>query len=123
MPDGLDTEIGEGGIGLSVGERQRVQLARVLVAQPRILVLDEATANLDYATEAEIRESLAPLQRERTTLIIAHRYSMVKQAKEVIVLEDGRVTARGTTQEVRNASTWFAEFAATEPGGSAAHGG
>jgi ABC-type multidrug transport system fused ATPase/permease subunit len=112
LPDRLDTEIGEGGIGLAVGERQRVQLARAFAARPRILVLDEATANLDYATEAEIKDALARMQRGRTTLVIAHRYSMVKGADRVLVLEGGVLTQTGTPEELQAAGGWFARFAA-----------
>ncbi len=77
LPEGLETEIGEGGVGLSVGERQRLQLARVLVSSPRVLILDEATANLDYATEQQLRALLFERPACPTTIVIAHRYSMV----------------------------------------------
>ena len=112
LPDRLATEIGEGGIGLAVGERQRVQLARAFASRPRILVLDEATANLDYATENEIRDALAAMQDGRTTLVIAHRYSMVRDADRVLVLEGGRITQQGTPDELIAAGGWFARFAA-----------
>jgi ABC-type multidrug transport system fused ATPase/permease subunit len=112
LPDRLATEIGEGGIGLAVGERQRVQLARAFASRPRILVLDEATANLDYATEAEIKDTLGAMQNGRSTLIIAHRYSMVRDADHVLVLEGGRVTQQGTPQALIAAGGWFARFAA-----------
>ena len=116
LADGLSTEIGEGGVGLSVGERQRIQLARALAAQPRILVLDEATANVDYATEAEIKTALATMRGQRTTLIIAHRYTMVANADHVIVLEDGLVAAQGPPEQVRTTNSWFAAFAASGSG-------
>jgi ATP-binding cassette, subfamily B, bacterial len=111
LPEGLQSMVGEGGMGLSVGERQRLQLARVLAANPRIMVLDEATANLDYATELEVKEALATLRKNRTTIVIAHRFSMVKDADYVYVLESGRVTEAGTPAELINARGWFAEFA------------
>ncbi|MCU1238206.1 MAG: transporter ATP-binding protein [Candidatus Solibacter sp.] len=111
LPDGLDTEIGEGGLGLSVGERQRLQIARILVDRPRILVLDEATANLDYSTEAEIKQALAGLSYRPTMLVIAHRYSMVKDADYVIVLEQGRIAEQGTPQKLIAAGGWFAQLA------------
>ncbi|HSZ86365.1 MAG TPA: ATP-binding cassette domain-containing protein, partial [Puia sp.] len=110
MPDGLQTVVGESGIGLSVGERQRLQIARVLVAQPKILVLDEATANLDYATEAEIKKTVEEIRKENTVIIIAHRYSMVRDADHVIVLEDGEIIEQGSPHELIHNGGWFAEF-------------
>jgi ABC-type multidrug transport system fused ATPase/permease subunit len=115
LPDGLDTEVGERGIGLSVGERQRLQIARMLVDHPRILVLDEATSNLDYATEAEVKLALNRLRSQGhrpTTLVIAHRYSMIKDADHVIVMEQGRILAQGAPTELIAAGGWFAELAA-----------
>lgn len=111
LPQGLQTLVGENGIGLSVGERQRIQIARILVAQPRILVLDEATANLDYATEAEVRKTLEGFRRSTTVIIIAHRYSMVRDADHVIVLAEGRVEEEGTPAQLLEKKGWFAEWA------------
>ena len=111
LPDGLDTEVGEGGVGLSVGERQRVQLARVLLANPRVLILDEATANLDYATELDVKRTLAELRRGRTTIVIAHRYSMVKDADWILVLEEGQLVESGTPAELISSAGWFATLA------------
>ena len=112
LPDGLDAEVGERGVGLSVGERQRLQLARILVAEPRILVLDEATANLDYATEAEVRAALARLESRPSTLVIAHRYSMLKDADRVIVLDQGSIREQGSPAELIAAGGWFSQLAA-----------
>jgi len=112
LPEGLDTEVGERGVGLSVGERQRLQIARVLVDQPRILVLDEATANLDYATESELKQALGQLSHRPTTLVIAHRYSMIKDADHVIVLDQGRVLEEGSPDELTQAGGWFSQLAA-----------
>jgi ABC-type multidrug transport system fused ATPase/permease subunit len=111
LPHGLATEVGERGVGLSVGERQRLQLARVLVAEPRILVLDEATANLDYATESEVKQALARLGHGRTTLVIAHRYSMVQGTDRVLVLDAGRIVEAGTPFELIASGGWFAQLA------------
>lgn len=119
LPQGLDTEIGEQGMGLSLGERQRLQIARVLLAEPRILVLDEATANLDYATECEVKEALARLRAGRTTLVIAHRFSMVADADHVVVLDGGRVVESGPPAELAAAGGWFARFAAATAGAEA----
>ena len=111
LPEGLLTEIGERGIGLSVGERQRLQIARILVDHPRILVLDEATANLDYATENEVKQALARLDHRPTTLLIAHRYSMIKDVDHVIVLDEGKIIEEGTPDELTAAGGWFAQLA------------
>lgn len=111
LPSGLDTEIGDGGTGLSVGERQRLQIARVIVARPRVLVLDEATANLDYATESEIRTALLDGADRPTTLVIAHRYAMVQDVDLVHVIQNGVVTASGTPAELLASNEWFARFA------------
>lgn len=111
LPDGLSTPIGENGIGLSVGERQRVQIARVLLSRPKILVLDEATANLDYNTEAEVKRAIQSLRGECTIIIIAHRYSMVGDVDQVYVLSEGQVIEHGTPDALTAAGGWFAEFA------------
>jgi ATP-binding cassette, subfamily B, bacterial len=111
LPDGLNTEVGERGVGLSVGERQRLQIARILADRPRILVLDEATANLDYATEREVKQALSRLQYRPTMLVIAHRYSMIKDAEHVIVLDEGRIVEQGAPGELIAAGGWFARLA------------
>ncbi|MBL0742713.1 ABC transporter ATP-binding protein [Chryseolinea lacunae] len=116
LPEGLQTRVGEGGIGLSVGERQRIQIARVLVARPRILILDEATANLDYATEGEIQKTVEDLRTESTVIVIAHRYSMVRNADHVIVLSAGEVMEEGTPAELLAKGGWFASFASAAEG-------
>ncbi len=111
LPEGLDTIIGESGMGLSIGERQRIQIARVLVSNPRILILDEATANLDYATEAEVKKSLEEIRKENTVIIIAHRFSMVRDVDHVIVLSEGSIVEEGTPGELLEKNGWFADFA------------
>jgi ATP-binding cassette subfamily B protein len=100
LPDGYDTVIGERGITLSGGQRQRVAIARALVIDPRILILDDATASVDATTEARIREGLREAMRSRTTIIVAHRLSTIALADEVVVLDEGRVVARGSHEEV-----------------------
>jgi ABC-type multidrug transport system fused ATPase/permease subunit len=113
LPEGLDTLVGEGGMGLSVGERQRLQIARAIVGRPRVLILDEATANLDYATEIAIREALLSRHEQPTTLVITHRYSMAEICSQVIVLERGRVIAQGSPADLVATCPWFADFAAS----------
>src|SRR5207244_9667873 len=101
LPDGYDTVIGERGITLSGGQRQRIAIARALAVDPRILILDDATASVDASTEALIRVGLREAMRGRTTLIIAHRLSTIALADEIVVLDDGRVAARGTHEELQ----------------------
>jgi ATP-binding cassette, subfamily B, bacterial len=111
LPDGLKTMVGESGFGLSVGERQRVQIARVLISKPLILILDEATANLDYATEAEVKKTVDEIRKENTVIIIAHRFSMVRDADHVIVLDNGEIAEEGTPETLIRKGGWFADFA------------
>jgi len=96
LPERYDTRVGERGLKLSGGEKQRVAIARTILKDPRILVLDEATSALDTRTEQEIQAALRGLAQHRTTLVIAHRLSTVVDADEIIVLDDGRVAERGT---------------------------
>ena len=110
LPLGYDTVIGERGITLSGGQRQRLAIARALVIDPRILILDDATASVDATTEARIREGLAEAMRGRTTLIIAHRLSTIALADEVVVLDHGRVAARGTHAELLETSPVYREI-------------
>ena len=110
LPDGYDTVIGERGITLSGGQRQRLAIARAILIDPRILVLDDATASVDATTEARIREGLREVMRGRTTIIIAHRLSTIQLADEVVVLERGRVTARGTSAELLEGNAVYREL-------------
>lgn len=96
LPKGWDTRVGERGLKLSGGEKQRVGIARVILADPAILVLDEATSALDSATEAAVQDALEEAAEGRTTLMVAHRLSTVKSADEIIVLDEGRIIERGT---------------------------
>lgn len=98
--DGLDTLIGERGIKLSGGQRQRIAIARAVLADPKILILDEATSNLDTESEALIQKSLAELTKGRTTFVIAHRLSTIRKADQILVIENGRITERGTHDEL-----------------------
>ncbi|HWN21105.1 MAG TPA: ABC transporter ATP-binding protein [Gaiellaceae bacterium] len=110
LPQGYDTVIGERGITLSGGQRQRLAIARALVIDPRILILDDATASVDATTEARIRAGLAEAMRGRTTIIIAHRLSTIALADEIVVLERGRIEARGTQTELLETNAVFREI-------------
>ncbi len=110
LPKGYDTVIGERGITLSGGQRQRIAIARALVIDPRILILDDATASVDATTEAQIRTGLREAMRGRTTIIIAHRLSTIALADEVVVLDRGRIAARGTQSELLETSPVFREL-------------
>ena len=98
--DGLDTLIGERGVKLSGGQRQRISIARALLARPKIVILDEATSNLDTQSEAFIQKSLAVLMQERTTFVIAHRLSTIQKADQILVIEDGDIVERGKHEEL-----------------------
>jgi ATP-binding cassette subfamily B protein len=110
LPEGYDTVIGERGITLSGGQRQRIAIARALAVDPRVLILDDATASVDATTEARIRAGLREATRNRTTLIIAHRLSTIALADEVVVLDRGRVAARGTHEQLIEESPVYREI-------------
>jgi ABC-type multidrug transport system fused ATPase/permease subunit len=110
LPEGYDTVIGERGITLSGGQRQRIAIARALLLDPRILILDDATASVDATTEAKIRLGLRQAMRNRTTIIIAHRLSTLALADELVVLDRGRIVARGTHEDLIQRSPVYREI-------------
>ena len=109
--DGLNTLIGERGVKLSGGQRQRIAIARAILANPKIIILDEATSNLDNESEALIQRSLAELMKGRTTFVIAHRLSTIKKADQILVIEKGRIAERGKHEElIANQGRYFDLF-------------
>jgi ATP-binding cassette subfamily B protein len=112
LPDGYETVIGERGITLSGGQRQRVAIARALLVDPRILILDDATASVDATTESKIRDGLREAMRGRTTIIIAHRLSTIALADEIVVLDHGRVLAQGPHEDLLERSELYREIVA-----------
>ncbi len=110
LPAGYDTRVGERGLTLSGGQRQRIAIARAIIANPRVLILDDATSSVDATTERHIRGALALLMEGRTTLIIAHRLSTIALADEIVVLEDGEIAARGSHAQLLEASELYREI-------------
>jgi ABC-type multidrug transport system fused ATPase/permease subunit len=116
LPEGYDTVVGERGLRLSGGERQRIAMARALLKNAPILILDEATSNVDVATESEIQSSLEDLRRGRTTLIIAHRLSTVRDADRILVLDHGRIVEEGSHDALLRREGRYARLVATQSG-------
>ena len=116
MPDGLDTVVGERGYRLSGGQRQRLTIARLLLGRSRVVVLDEATASLDSASEAAVQQALGEALAGRTSIVIAHRLSTVRAADTILVVEDGRIVERGTHEQLLARGGRYAELYETQFG-------
>jgi ATP-binding cassette subfamily B protein len=114
LPDGYETIVGERGYRLSGGEKQRLAIARVLLKDPRVLILDEATSHLDSRTEAQIQEALETLLQGRTSLVIAHRLSTVRKADQILVIDEGRIVERGTHESLLEKAGLYAELYETQ---------
>jgi ATP-binding cassette, subfamily B, bacterial len=114
LPDGLDTVVGDRGYRLSGGEKQRMAIARLLLKAPGVVVLDEATAHLDSESEAAVQRALATALAGRTSIVIAHRLSTVRDADLILVLDDGRVVERGRHEELLRQGGLYAELHRTQ---------
>ena len=110
LPDGLQTRVGEEGAGLSLGQRQVVCFARAMLANPSILILDEATSSVDAVTEARLQQALAKLLEGRTSFVVAHRLSTIRHASQVLVLERGRIVERGAHRQLLKAGGVYARL-------------
>ena len=114
FPQGFETEIGERGTKLSGGQRQRIDIARSFIKNPDILLLDEATANLDSESEYYIQQALNELMKDRTTVVIAHRLATIKKADQIIFLDNGEVTGKGTHGELLKNHEKYRHFVKTQ---------
>jgi ABC-type multidrug transport system fused ATPase/permease subunit len=114
MPEGYQTQLGEGGVVMSEGEKQRITIARALLRDAPILILDEPTSALDVETEALVMEAINTLMQGRTTLIIAHRLSTVRGCDKIIVLKDGTIAEQGTFDELLQHGGTFADYYQTQ---------
>jgi ATP-binding cassette, subfamily B, bacterial len=115
LPDGYDTRVGERGLTLSGGQRQRIAIARAILADPRILILDDATSSVDTSTEGEIKRALSGVLKGRTTFVIAHRLSTISLADRIVVLEDGQIVADGSHDDLLEQSELYREIVESNP--------
>jgi ATP-binding cassette subfamily B protein len=124
FPDGYDSEVGQRGVNLSGGQKQRIAIARALLVQPTVLILDDSTSSVDVETEVKIQDALENLMRDRTSFVIAQRISTVLKADKILVLDDGRIAAEGRHGELLASSPIYREIYDSQLGnGATANGG
>ena len=114
FPDGYDTRVGERGMQLSGGQRQRIAIARAILKNAPVLILDEATSHLDAISEATVRDALGRLMEGRTTVVIAHRLSTIRDADNILVLDQGRVIEQGTHQQLLDRGGLYAQLVSAQ---------
>jgi len=114
LPEGLDAPVAQGGTNFSGGQRQRLAIARAVVREPAIYLFDDSFSALDLATDARLRAALEPVTRDATVVVVAQRVSTIRDADEILVLEDGRVVGRGTHDELLAGCTTYAEIVASQ---------
>ena len=114
FPDGYDTRVGERGMQLSGGQRQRIAIARAILKNAPVLILDEATSHLDAISEATVRDALTRLMRGRTTVVIAHRLSTIREADNILVLDEGRVVEQGTHRQLLDLGGLYAQLVSAQ---------
>lgn len=117
IPEGYDSEVGERGVGLSGGQKQRIAIARAILLNPKILIMDDSTSSVDAETEYKIQQALEALRRDRTTFIIAQKISTIRNADLILLLEDGQLVGKGTHEELIRESERYAEILDTQIGG------
>jgi ATP-binding cassette subfamily B protein len=120
LPRGLDTTIGEGGMDLSAGQKQLLAFARVLARDPKILILDEATSNVDTQTEMLIEQAIRAVMANRTSIIIAHRLSTIRRANQIIIIDQGRIVEQGTHEDLMEKAGLYHHLQTLENGISVA---
>ncbi len=114
LPDGLDARVSQGGTNFSGGQRQRLAIARAVVRRPEVFLFDDSFSALDLATDARLRAALAPVTTDATVVVVAQRVSTIRDADEIVVLEDGRVVGRGTHRELLDDCTTYQEIVASQ---------
>ena len=122
MPDGLDTDLGQGGVNVSGGQKQRLCIARAILKQPRVLILDDSTSAVDTATDAKIRAAFAGELKDTTKIIIAQRVTSVMDADLILVMDQGRVAAQGTHEELMKTCDIYREVYQSQQEGASIHG-